>query len=657
MASATLQCEAEGRDQGPVSSCRRPPSAQLMRAIARSPYPGKKSQQDDGPSSVGQMLFEAVQRWGPQIALRRRREPLKWSVTTWTELGQQVRSLGAGLLSLGVEPGDRVALLSKTRLEWSLVDYAALSIGAATVPIYHSSTASQVEFVLRDSGARVLVIEDRGLLTTLRPHLEDLPALESIVVMEVMDLRQEPNSMLLDELKREGRRLLREQEGCLEEALAAVEPDSLATIVYTSGTTGSQKGVRLSHRNLMAAVSALHGVLDVGPDDTTLLCLPLSHIFPRLAQFAALTYGFCIAYARRVDQLQEVLLEVRPTFFFAVPRLYERMYHQVAQAYRDLPPLLQTVVKKGIAATREQKGEALVDRPSARGPRKIGRRLSNLVHGRVAERTLFDGVREALGGRVRFCVSGGAPLNEEVARFFRLAGVEILEGYGLTEGVGAATLNPPSENRLGTVGRPLPGIRIRIASDGEVLLGGDVVFQGYHNQADETAMALDDDGWLHTGDVGSLDEAGYLVITDRKKDILITSGGKNVAPQRVESALRMSPYFSDAMVFGDRRPFLVALVTLDEDELSGLAESLDLPVDDGSQLRRDPRVRELLDGELERCNARLAHYERVRRFRVLPRSLSIEGGTLTPTLKVRRRAVFERNRPLIEGMYEGLPPA
>jgi len=307
---------------------------------------------------------------------------------------------------------------------------------------------------------------------------------------------------------------------------------------------------------------------------------------------------------------------------------------------------MRTIVRKGLEAARE--GEE---------PPRLGKRLVKRFQGKIAERTLFEGLREGMGGRLRFCVSGGAPLNTEVAEFFRLAGIEILEGYGLSECVGAATINRFGDNRLGTVGRPLPGVRVRIAADGEVLLRGDMLFGGYHNQPEESALSLSADGWLHTGDVGSLDDAGFLVLTDRKKDIIVTSGGKNVAPQRVEAAMRLSPYVFDAMVFGDRRPHLVALLTLSEDEIRNFARSLDLPVDDWGALLRDSHVLALLDAEVERCNSRLSRFEWVRSFRILRRPLSIEGGELTPTMKVRRRIIWERNRPLIEAMYAERAPA
>lgn len=607
-------------------------------------------------ATIGTLLFQAAERWGPRIAMRRRREPLQWSVLTWTELGEQVRSVAAGLIGLGVQPGDRVALLSATRIEWSILDYASLAIGAVVVPVYHSSTGAQAAHVLEDSGASILVVETRALLERVQAHIADLPALRRVVVVEVMDLRGLERGLLLDELTRDGRRFLRERGGELAARLAAVRPGDLATIVYTSGTTGHPKGVCLTHRSLVAAVHALDGALDVTVDDTTVLCLPLSHIYARVAVFASLSHGFCIAYAQRVDLLGEVLREVRPTFFFGVPRLYERIYHEVIKGFRDLPPLLQTLVRDGVAAAREARGvPALEER---RAPRSaLGRKIADRVRGQVAGKAVFEPLREALGGRVRFCVSGGAPLNVDVARFFRVAGIEILEGYGLTETCGAGTVNSLTENRLGTVGRPLPGIRFRIAPDGEILMHGSVVFAGYHGLEDETALVLDPDGWFHTGDVGRFDEAGYMIITDRKKDLIITSGAKNVAPQHVEAALRASPYIADAMVFGDRRPFLVALLAVDDEELRSFASSLGLPTDDWTALLRDPRIQQLLDAEVERCNRRLARYEWVKRYRVLQRSLTIEGGELTPTLKIRRDAIAARHQPLIDGMYAELPPA
>ena len=608
--------------------------------------------------SMGALLRNAVDSWGPRIAARRRREALQWSVLSWAELGEQVRSIAAGMLTLGVKPGDTVALLSRTRIEWSLIDYATLTIGGVVVPLYHSNTANQWRFVIEDSKATVLFVEDREQLEAILPHLASLPDLRHLVLIEVADLRELDNSMLLDELGRDGRRLLREQPERVDDAIDAVSPEDLATIVYTSGTTAQPKGVLLTHGNLLAAVLALPAVIDVGPEDTTVLCLPLSHIYPRLAQFTSLATGFCIAYARRADRLQEVLVEVKPTFFFAVPRIYERIYQQTLLRYRELPPLLQVAFRKGVAAARDVRGLPRPESgpPSEEEPLLPRLKLALKIQERAADKAIFEPVREALGGRVRFCVSGGAPMNVEVLRFFELAGVEVLEGYGLTETVGAGCINPPGEARFGSVGRPLPGVRVRIAADGEILIQGRSVFGGYHQHPDETELALDD-GWLHTGDVGRFDEAGYLIITDRKKDLIILSGAKNVPPQRVEGALRLSSYISEAMVFGDRRPYLVSLLALDEAEVRRFAGKLGLEDTDWSALVREARILNLIEEEVERCNGRLARYERVRRFRILPRSLSVAGGELTPTLKVKRRAVEERYRPLIDAMYSELPRA
>jgi long-chain acyl-CoA synthetase len=616
--------------------------------------------------SVGQLLVDAVDRWGARVALRRRREPLRWSVLSWTELGSKVEAVAAGLAELGLGRGDPVALLSTTRVEWTLVDYGVLSLGAVTVPIYHSSTPGQVAYVLRDSGARVVIVEDSVQLNKVLAHRADLPALEHIILLEIMDMRDVEDGLLFDELLRDGRRALREDEGLVKRAREAVAAGDLATIVYSSGTTGMAKGVRLTHRNILSAASALDGVLDVDEEDTTVLCLPLSHIYGRIAQYCALTHGFCIAYARRADLLAEVLLEVRPSFFFGVPRLYERFYLEVVRGYRDMPPLLRGLVKLGVNSLKDDDASSEPEDESTKGAfgRLVGQ-VKRLDVGRVladgageiaARKAIFEPLREALGGRMRFCISGGAPLNRDIAAFFRLAGIEILEGYGLTETAGPATVNLPRDNRLGTVGPPLPGVQIRIAPDGEILVRGDTVFAGYHGQPDETAMSIDEEGWFSTGDVGEFDEAGHLVITDRKKDIIVTSGGKNVAPQQVEAALRLSPYIADAVVFGDGRPYIVALVTLDPVEVRRFAAELDLPVDDWSALLRDPRLRALVETEVTRCNEKLAYFEEVRHYKILQRSLSIEGGELTPTLKVRRRALSDRYRPLIDSLYaEGAP--
>ncbi len=593
------------------------------------------------PRSIPGLLLQATRRWGPAIAMRHRKDLARWGIITWSELNHQVAEVAAGLVDMGLRPGDRVALFSATRSDWSICDYGILTTGAVSVPVYHTSTTGQLTYIVNNCSARFLIVDNDARLAQVIEARERMRQVERVIVMDRLDLRGRDDTCTLDDLIRRGRRYLRRSPDLAARRVAELTPDHEATYVYTSGTTGMPKGVVLTHRNLLAAVHGLSGALDVTDEDVTVLFLPLSHIYGRIGQLLALTTGVSTAYAQRIDRLEEVLVEVKPTFMFGVPLVYERIYRSIARRFRNLSPLRRKLYHRALETGLDRVRAANGAKPA------LGQRLL----GWAADSIVFSELRESFGGRLRFAISGGAPLHPSVGEFFRVAGIDLLEGYGLTETAAATTLSRVGENRIGSVGRPIPGIRIRIASDGEVLIRGQNVFRGYHELPEDTAAAFTDDGWYRSGDTGWIDSEGRLILTGRSKDLLITSGAKNVAPQYVEGALKMSPLISEALVFGDRRPYVVALLDLSLGPLRSMAEELGLDPDDHAGLVAHPTVLDRVGQEVTMTNRRLARYEQVRRWAVIPQPLTIDEGGLSHSMKLRRAKVAERYSELLDSLY------
>jgi long-chain acyl-CoA synthetase len=591
--------------------------------------------------SIPHLLQRATRRWGPAIAMRHRKDLARWGIITWSELNHHVSEVAAGLVDLGLRSGDRVALFSATRSDWSICDYGILSVGAVSVPVYHTSTTGQLTYIVNNCEARFLIVDNEARLAQVYEARERMRAIEQVIVMDRLDLRGRDDACTLEDLIRRGRRYLRRSPDLAERKLAELTPDQPATFVYTSGTTGMPKGVVLTHENLLAAVSGLADALEVTSEDVTVLFLPLSHIYGRIGQFLALATGVSTAYAQRIDRLEEVLVEVKPTFVFGVPLVYERIYRAIARRFRELSPLRKKLYHRAL-----ESGLGRVRAADERQP-ALGQRILD----RAADAIVFRELRESFGGRLRFAISGGAPLHPSVGEFFRVAGIEILEGYGLTETAAAATLSRLGENRIGSVGRPIPGVRIRIAGDGEVLIRGPNVFSGYHELPADTGAAFTDDGWYRSGDVGWIDSEGRLILTGRSKELLITSGAKNVAPQYVEGALKMSPLISEALVFGDRRPYVVALLDLSPAPLRAMAEELGLGALSHESLSSHEQIVDRVAREVAMTNRRLARYEQVRRWAILPRTLSIGEGGLSHSMKLRREQVAERYSELLDSLY------
>lgn len=566
-----------------------------------------------------------------------------YAARTWNDLYEASRRVSAALVALGVQPGDRVCLVAQTRVEWVTCDLGILGAGAITVPIYPSSVATECRHIAIDAGAVVVIVEDETQVAKFRSERAYLTGVRKILQLDGESGSGDPWVATLASAC-EGAPM---DEALLAERRAKLHPEAIATLMYTSGTTGAPKGVVCTHGNLIYEAQAFVGADLIRPTDRQLLFLPLAHSFAKLVMVGWLATRMETAFAERVESVAENLIEARPTVLFAVPRLYEKIHAAVLTRAQRRGVLARTLVREALSLSR-QNGEA----------EALGRTLGPSAWGRfeVARHLVFrrlgNELRKALGGRMRLLVSGGAPLPPTVGWLFRDAGLEILEGYGLTESTAGSVVNRPGDNRVGTVGHAVPGTEIRIAPDGEVLIRGPGVMRGYWQRPDETAEALDAEGFLHTGDLGELAADGRLRITGRKKEIIITAGGKNIAPAPLEHRLRQAPLISHAVVYGDSRRYLTALLTLDAQAATVFAAQRGLGGLPYAQLTQAPEVHAAVAEIIDDVNQGLARFETIKRFRILDHDLSEETGELTPSLKVKRNVVYQRYRALFDGMYE-----
>jgi long-chain acyl-CoA synthetase len=599
---------------------------------------GREESEARQPRSVGELFLQAVERFDDRPAMRYRTAD-DWVDIDWREFERLVRRLGAALCSLGIAKGDRVAILSNSRWEWAVIDQATLAIGAVTVPVYQSNLPHEVKYILEHAGARVVFAEDQEQLSKVQLVRGELPRLDHAVLISGK-AKEDEFTLAFDKLMERGKETLEESPTLVDDRLAQVDRDDMATIVYTSGTTGPPKGAVLTHKNLLFEVRALAPVMRVDESDETLLFLPLAHIFARVGAMACLQLGFTISYAESIERLLDNLAEVRPTFMFSVPRIYEKVYNKVLSGVQSGSRL-----KKQLFAFAMATGRA-VSRRRQRG-RWVPPYLALTFQ--AAEMLVFNKLKNTFGGKIRFFISGGAPLSREIAEFFHAAGMLVLEGYGLTECTAASNLNSPTAFRFGTVGKPLPGVDVRIADDGEILIKGDNNFSCYYKRDEATAEAIED-GWFHTGDIGTFDKDGFLQITDRKKDLIVTSGGKNIAPQNIENLLKTDPIISQVMVYGDKRNYLTALVTLDPDEAASYAEHKEIEYETIAELARNPVIQDRVDRAIKKKNQQLASYETIKKFAVLEADFEV-GEELTPTLKVKRKFTTEKYIDILEGLY------
>jgi long-chain acyl-CoA synthetase len=560
-----------------------------------------------------------------------------WQAVSHREVLANVHAIGAAMRGWGLERGDRIGLLAENRPEWAWVDYAALCTGMLTVPLYPTLPAPQIAFILRHAACRVLFVSTQDQLNKVREAAAELPEIERIIVFDEVVAADAKVRTLADAMQY-GRTQDWPEPEFLAEAKSA-QPDDVATLIYTSGTTGEPKGVMLTHANLHSnVVAATQHVLKSSEADTALSFLPLSHVFQRMVDYLIFANGTGIAYVPVIDHVAQALEEVKPTIAVAVPRVYEKLYAKILAA---------TGIRRKLVLWAREVALAWAHAHFAGTRPGAGLRIQHAI----ADRLVYSKIRQKLGGRLRFFVSGGAPLPPQIGLFFFGAGVLILEGYGLTETSPVTNVNAPEELRIGTVGRPIPGTEIRIADDGEIMVRGPQIMKGYYRNDEATRDVITDDGWFHTGDIGSIDEDGYLRITDRKKELLVTAGGKNIAPQPIQNAVKLSRFVSEALLIGDRRPYPVLLVVPNFDNLEPWARHKGLTWRDRAELARAPEVRAKLEREVTARLEDFARYELPKKVLPLPREFSLDRGEITPTLKIKRRVVEKAYADEIEALY------
>jgi len=592
------------------------------------------------PRTLNDIFFGAMERSAARPVAMRVKRNGAWVAISYKALREQVQAFSVGLLELGVRPGDRVAILSENRPEWAVTDFACLAARCADVPVYPTLPANQIEYILRDAGAVAVCCSSAAQLAKILEIRGSLPALKTLIVFDADAATG--GAITFEAVLARGRPALGKYPAWQADALT-VRPDDLATLIYTSGTTGDPKGVMLTHGNITSDVVAGLQVLDLQGTDECLSFLPLSHIFERMAGHYCMTQqGAIINYASSVEAVPAEMGEIRPTVVCSVPRLYEKIFARVQENAMAGSPL-----KRKIFLWARRTGEAWADLAIEGKPIPPALALKY----RVASKLVFSKLTARVGGRLRFFVSGGAPLSAGIARFFFAAGLPIMEGYGLTETSPVITVNGFGRMRLGSVGKVVPGVEVRIAADGEILTRGPNVMKGYFNKPEATAEVLSTDGWFSTGDIGEVDADGFLKITDRKKDLIVTAGGKNIAPQPIENLVKTTPFVLSTVMLGDKRPFPIMLVVPNLETVRKWAEAEGMTGRSDAQLLGDIAVHNKVAGEVKKALRELAHYEMPRKFLLLPRDFSIEAGELTPTLKVKRRVVEQLHQAKIEELY------
>lgn len=593
--------------------------------------------------NLSQIFRVQADKYNSRLAVEKRYQGV-WRGWSWREYYDTAKAVGLGLYSLGVRKGDRVALLSENRLEWLAADMGIIGIGACTVPVYVTLLAPEVAYIISNSGSKVFIAENRAAVRKALDEISECPTLEKIVVMETegCDLSH-PLLLSFEELIRLGRIKDAEEPGRFDQLTDAVDADDLATLVYTSGTTGPPKGAMISHGNILAVFDGLDAVVPAYETDETVPFLPLCHVFERIAgHFYGMKVGVTAHYAQGLDTIVEDIKSKRPTIILAVPRVCEKIYARIVSQVKQQPPWKQRVfawagrIGARVGALRERKKPVPF--------------LLALQH-KVAFNLVYKKLNDALGGRVRWMTAAGAPLSREIADFFNASGIFVIEGYGMTETTAPVSLNVIDDYRFGTTGKPLPCNEVRIAPDGEILVRGGNIIRGYWQMPEQTKNLFTPDGWLMTGDIGRLDEGGFLAITDRKKDLIITAGGKNIAPQNIEGLFLKDSLFENVLVIGDRRRYLTALMTLNFDEAGRLAREARIGFTTKEALLANPDFLSVVDRHVQERNSHLARYETIKAYRILPESFSEKTGELTPSLKLKKKVIMEKYRELIEGMY------
>ena len=589
--------------------------------------------------TINQMVQNTIQQHGSQTALSHKVDK-EYQDISYATLAERIKDFCLGLTQLGLQKGDRVALLSENRPEWAITDLAILAGGGVTVPMFSTLTSAQVEYIVRDSGAKILCVSSERQLQKIKDWDENVPtSLQHIIIFDEL---QDDSVCTFDQVCELGQGV-ENGDQVYQQTSEAVTPDDLASIIYTSGTTGDPKGAMLTHSNFMSNVQAATGVVSLGPDDVFLSFLPLSHVFERMGgHYLPLSSGATIAYAESPFTIRQNMQEVRPTIMMSVPRVYEAMHERILNSVKEGSPTKQKIFHWSVGVgSKVSQAIQQKKKPS----------LGLSMKASIANKLVFEKLKAVTGGRLRFFVSGGAPLSKAIAEFFHAAGILILEGYGLTETSPVICVNRPDQWKFGTVGPVIPGIEVKIAEDGEILSRGPHIMQGYFNKPSDTAEAIDADGWFYTGDIGEIDEEGFLTITDRKKNLLILSNGKNIAPQPIENQLKESPYISEIMLLGDQRRTITALIVPNYDALKEFAEEQQLEAEDIPALLQTQEVQRLIRGEINQYSPDYADFERVRMFTLMEKEFSEESGEMTPTLKLKRSVIMENHKAAIDQMY------
>jgi len=591
-------------------------------------------------ATIGKMFLASVNSFGKRTALRVKQGGT-WQDISWIQFARNVRNLALGLIELGLESKERFAILSENRPEWAYADLAALSADAIDVPIYATNTPDQVKHILKDSASKFVCVSDSSQLDKVLQVRHELPALERIIIFDPAGQSSDKMILTLEEVLSAGRGSGRPE--AFKERLDRTDPDEVASKIYTSGTTGPPKGVMLTHDNFLSNCRASLDVAPIASDDVVLSFLPLSHAFERMSgYYMILMVGGTIAFAQQIEKIPQNMVEVRPTVMFAVPRLFEKLRTQILERVEHEGAIGRQLFRWAINMGHDVSRLNLEKRPLS-GTQKLKYSLG--------QKLVFNELHEKMGSRLRFFVSGGAPLAQEVAQFFHAVGITILEGYGLTETSPVISFNTLDNLRFGSVGQPVPGVDVKIATDGEILVRGPGVMKGYHGQPEATAEVIDADGWLYTGDIGYLDEDNFLHITDRKKDIIVTAGGESIAPRNIESMLKLNKYIEKICILGDKRKYLSALIVPNFEALEKFARERGIWFKDRADLVAKPEIEDLIQSVVERINASLAPFETIKQFRTIPHEFSQKTGELTPTMKVKRRVIDQKYKELIDSMY------
>ena len=586
------------------------------------------------------MVRDRVRKYGDRTMMKVKRDG-SWKEISWNEFYDTARSLGLALIALGVEPGDRAAIFSPNSPEWQMADIATVSIGAADVPLYSTITGKQAQYIIYDSGSKVVFVGTKSHLDRVLSVRDELPQLKKIITMD-NSTSDHVDVITWDEAVAMGK--ASDNAGEFDKRRDAVEPSELCSIVYTSGTTGNPKGVMLLHSNFMSNVATASELVHLNDTDVCLSFLPLSHSLERMSGYYTSVYnGVTICHAQSIDTILDDIADIKPHYMVSVPRLYEKFHAGVLANIATESPMKQKIFNWAVGVGKEASEYKVNGKPV---PGMLNMKL------KVADKLVFSKIKEKMGGRLRFFFSGGAPLAKEIMVFFYAMGILILEGYGLTETSPVITFNREEAIKFGSVGQAIPGVEVKIAEDGEILARGPNVMKGYWNRPEETAEVMEG-GWFHTGDIGHVDEDGFLFITDRKKDLIVTAGGKNIAPQNIENQLKLDRYIEQVCVLGDRRKYLSALVVPDFEAIEDWAKEKGIKFDSRAELVADPKVNELYRKQIDAMLVDFDKHENITKFTLLPEELTEESGMLTPTLKVKRKVVGKAYEKEIDSMYPG----